>query len=86
MITGNINKLVNAEYYKLYSTLSAYEIDEVNIANKLKEEWIKEVADNLIAIIYNGQDVITRITQTNNRLNIYINEYSTFINNKVFNT
>lgn len=86
LIIGNINKLVNAEYYKLYSTLSAYEIDEVNIASKLKEEWIKEVADNLIAIIYNRQDVITRITQTNNRLNIYINEYSTFINNKVFNT
>lgn len=86
LILGNINKLVNAEYYKLYSTLSAYEIDEVNVASKLKEEWIKEVADNLIAIVYSGQDAITRITQINNRLNIYINEYSTFINNKVFNT
>lgn len=86
LILGNINKLVSAEYYKLYSTLSTYEINETNVANRLKEEWIKEVADNLIAIIYDGQDAITRITQVNNRLNIYINEYSTFINNKVFNT
>lgn len=86
LITGNINKLVSAEYYKLYSTLSAYEIGDVNVATKLKEEWIKEVADNLIAIVYDGQEAITRVTQINNRLNIYLNEYSTFINNKVFNT
>lgn len=86
LIIGNITKLVSAEYYKLYSTLSVYEISEINVATKLKEEWIKEVADNLIAIIYDGQDSITRVTQINNRLNIYLNEYSTFINNKVFNT
>lgn len=86
LILGNINKIVNTEYYKLYSTLSIYEINEVNVASKLKEEWIKEIADNLIAIIYDGQEAITRITQINNRLSIYLNEYSTFINNKVFNT
>lgn len=86
LIVGNINKLVNTEYYKLYSTLSAYEISEINVATKLKEEWIKEVADNLIAIVYDGQDAITRVTQINNRLNICLSEYSTFINNKVFNT
>lgn len=86
LITGNINKLVSAEYYKLYSTLAAYEIGDINVATKLKEEWIKEVADNLIAIVYDGQEAITRVTQINNRLNICLNEYSTFINNKVFNT
>lgn len=86
LIIGNINKLVSAEYYKLYSTLSAYEICETNVATKLKDGWIKEVADTLITIIYDEQESITRVTQINNRLNIYINEYSTFINNKVFNT
>lgn len=86
LILGNINKLVNTEYYKLYSTLSIYEINEINVASKLKEEWIREIAANLIAIIYDGQEPITRITQINNRLSIYINEYSTFINNKIFNT
>ena len=86
LITGNITKLVSTEYYKLYSILAAYEINEMNVATKLKEEWIKEVSDNLIAIVYDGQDAITRITQLNNRLNIYINEYTTFITNKLFNT
>ena len=86
LITGNVNKIINTEYYKLYSALSAYEINEVNVASKLKEEWIREVADNIIAIVYNDQDAITRITQVNNRLNVYISEYSTYINNKTFNT
>ena len=86
LIVDNIKKLVSGEYYKLYSTLSMYEIDEINVASKLDESWIKEIADTIVAIIYNGQDEITRITQINNRLNIYCNEYSTFINNKIFNT
>lgn len=86
LIIGNINKLISTEYYKLYLSFSAYEINGVNVATKLKEEWIKDIADNIIAIIYNGQDAITRITQINNRLNIYISEFSTFVNNKIFNT
>ena len=86
LIVGNITKLVSTEYYKLYSNLSAYEINEVNVASRLKDEWIKEVADNIIAIVYNEQDAITRITQVNNRLDVCISEYSTYINNKTFNT
>lgn len=85
-ITENITKLVSTEYFKLYSILSSYEINEVNVATKLKEEWIKEVADSVISIIYDGQDSISRITQLNNRLMICVGDYSTYINNKTFNT
>ena len=55
-ITDNIAKLVSTEYYKLYSILSAYEINEVNVASRLKEEWIKEVSNNIIAIVYAEQE------------------------------
>ena len=85
-IVSNINKFVSTEYYRLYSALAIYEINDVNVASRLKEEWIKEIADNLVDIIYNGQDAMTRITQVNNRLNVCVNEYSTYINNKTFNT
>lgn len=85
LIIGNISKLVSAEYYKLYSTLSTYEINEVNVATKLKEEWIREITDAIVDIVYNGQDAVVRITQLNSRLAIYANEYSTYINNKIFN-
>ena len=40
----------------------------------------------MIAIIYDGQEAISRINQLNNRLFVYIDEYSTYINNKTFNT
>lgn len=86
LIIGNMAKFVSAEYYKLYSALSSYEINEVNVATKLKEDWIKEVTDAVVAIIYNGQDGITRITQLTSRIVIYINEYSTYVSNKIFNT
>lgn len=85
-IVSNINKFVSTEYYRLYSALAIYEINDVNVASRLKEEWIKEIADNIIDIIYNGQDAMTRVTQINNRLNVCVNEYSTYINNKTFNT
>lgn len=85
-ITDNINKIVSTEYFKLYSILSSYEINEVNVASKLKEEWIKEIANNMIAIVYDGQDAISRINQLNSRLLIYVGDYSTYINNKTFNT
>ena len=86
LIVDNIHKLVNSEYYKLYSSLSAFEIKEVNVATNLNEDWIKEIADSVINIIYNHQDAMTRITQVSNRISIFVTEYSTYISNKIFNT
>ena len=84
-ITDNITKLVSTEYYKLYSILSAYEINEVNVASKLKEEWIDNITKKCLQIIYSNQDSLTRIRQLNDRLIIITEEHSIYINNKVFN-
>ena len=86
LIESNINKIISTEYYNLYSALSAYEIKEINVSTKLKENWIKEIANAVIAIIYDGQDSIIRIVHLNDKLNILINDYSTFVYNKIFNT
>lgn len=86
LIESNINKIISTEYYNLYSALSAYEIKEINVSTKLKEDWIKEIANAVIAIIYDGQDSIIRIVHLNDKLNILINDYSTFVYNKIFNT
>lgn len=85
LIVDNISKLVSTEYYNLYSTFSAYEINDVNVATRLKEEWIKEITDSIISIIYDGQEAIDRIAQLNNRLFIAVGTYITYMNNKVFN-
>lgn len=84
-ITQNLYKTVTTEYYKIYSIFSAYEHDSVNVATKIKEEWIDDITRECLQIIYNSQDVISRIRQLNNKLTISVEEYSIYVNNKVFN-
>ena len=84
-VKQSIYRTVSTEYYKIYSIFSAYEHDKVNVATKLKEEWIDAVTEEVLQIIYNGQDATDRIRQINNKLSIDTEEYSTYINNKIFN-
>ena len=84
-VKQSIYRTVSTEYYKVYSIFSAYEHDTVNVATKLKEEWIDAVTEEVLQIIYNGQDATDRIRQINNKLSIDTEEYSIYINNKVFN-
>ena len=84
-VRQSIYRTVSTEYYKVYSIFSAYEHDKVNVATKLKEEWIDAVTEEVLQIIYNGQDATDRIRQINNKLSIDTEEYSIYINNKVFN-
>ena len=86
LIKQNLFKVTSTEYYKLYNVFSAYELDGICVATKLKEEWIDAVTNECLAIIYDGQDSINRISQTSNKLLILTNEYSIYINNKVFNS
>ena len=86
LIIGNIKTLISTEYYKLYSTLSDYEINETPVNRRLKEDWINELSEEILKIVYNDNDQITRISQINNRVATLIANYSTYINNKTFNT
>ena len=84
-VKQSIYRTVSTEYYKVYSIFSAYEHDKVNVATKLKEEWIDAVTEEVLQIIYNGQDALIRISQLTNRLDIIADEHSVFVNNRVFN-
>lgn len=86
LIKQNLFKVISTEYYKLYNVFSAYELDGICVATKLKEEWIDAVTNECLNIIYDGQDSINRISQISNKLLILTNEYSIYINNKVFNS
>ena len=78
-------KTISTEYYKLYSIFSVYEHDSINVATKIKEEWIDTVTNECISIIYDGADNITRIRQLNDKLNLITDEYSVYLRNKMFN-
>ena len=84
-VKQSIYRIVSTEYYKVYSIFSAYEHDKINIATKLKEEWIDAVTEEVLQIIYNGQNSTDRIRKINNKLSIDIEEFSIYVNNKVFN-
>ena len=86
LIRENIKTLCSTEFYKLYASLSDYEVNNVSVNRRLKEEWIKELSDEILKIVYNGTDKLTRISQINNRIAALIANYSTYINNKTFNT
>ena len=84
-IQQTIYKTVSTEYYKIYSIFSAYEHDNVNVATKIKEEWIDDITKECIEIIYNNCESTIRIRQLNNKLTLIIENYSIYIKNKVFN-
>ena len=84
-IIENVNKLISTEYYKVYATLSAYDVNGINVSTKLEKEWIDELIKSIVNIMFNGQDVDVRISQLNARLMVDINTYSTYTYNKVFN-
>ena len=85
LIRENLFKTISTEYYKLYNVFSAYEVDGINIATKIKDEWIDDTTKECLEVIYDGQDKDVRIGQILNKLTIIANEHSVHVNNKVFN-
>lgn len=85
LIRENLFKTISTEYYKLYNVFSAYEVDGINIATKIKDEWIDDTTKECLEVIYDGQDKDVRIGQIINKLIIIANEHSIYVNNKVFN-
>lgn len=85
LIRENLFKTISTEYYKLYNVFSVYEVDGINIATKIKDEWIDDTTKECLEVIYDGQDKDVRIGQIINKLTIIANEHSVYVNNKVFN-
>lgn len=84
-IRQNLSKVVNTEYYKLYSILSNYEHESVNVSAKMNKDWIDEITSACLDIIYNDQDALSRVRQIDNKLNLMTGNYSVYLNNIVFN-
>lgn len=84
-VKQNIYKIVSTEYYKLYSIFSAYEIGGVNVATKLKDDWIEDIANDCTNIVFSDGDSLRRVSKLSKKLEMLCEEYSIFVNNKVFN-
>lgn len=81
-IIANITKTVNTEFYRVYHTLSLYEVGNTSLSEFLKDSWKDDCIKDVLAIIYNGQEDKLRISQINSNLSIKVDNWIVYINNK----
>lgn len=84
LVLSNVKQVVSTEYYKMISILSNYDINDTPISTCLKDKWIEETYSSVIDIMFNGQSKDKRILQLSNKLELDIDKYITYINNKLF--
>ena len=81
-IISNIKNIVNAEYYTIYSSLSLYVIDDKKVSDYLNKEWITDIENDMIDIIYNNVlNKEDKILTFSNKINIRFQSYITYIIN-----
>lgn len=84
LVLSNVRQIVSTEYYKMISILSNYDINDIPVSTCLKEKWIDDTYKSVTDIMFNGQSKDKRILQLSNKLQLDIDKYITFINNKLF--
>lgn len=81
-IIANIHNIVNGEYYTMYSALSVYIINDVRVSDVLEKEWMASIEQDMIDIIYcvnlSKED---RILSFNNKINLKLQSYITYVIN-----
>lgn len=84
-IIANIHNIVNGEYYTMYSALSIYVINDVRVSDVLEKEWMASIEQDMIDIIYGvNLSKEDRILSFNNKINLKLQSYITYvINNTV---
>lgn len=83
-VIDNIKRIINTAYYNMYSILVDYEINDINIASRLKPCWIDNVSNSIINIVFNGHSKEERILQINTKLKLATDDYNSYVYNKVF--
>lgn len=85
LIEDNIKHLVSGAYYNIYSQLSMYKVGDRYLNEYMKDEWKDKWAEDMEKVIFN-----TELTQNdkiltyNNRIEIRIKDYETYIINNAF--
>lgn len=81
-IIANIHNIVNGEYYTMYSALSVYVINDVRVSDILEKEWMTSIEQDMIDIIYGvNLSKEDRILSFNNKINLKLQSYITYVIN-----
>lgn len=82
-ILANVQSIVNAEFYNVYSTLSMYVINGYKVSDYLNKQWMKDVEEDIIHIIYdNKMNKEDKILAFSNKINLKFQSYITYIINQ----
>lgn len=83
-IIDNINNTVFSEFATIYNELSLYKGTETDIITSIKDEWKDELINDLKNIIFDTNlDKESKIYTIHNKLNLRINNYISFVQNKL---
>lgn len=83
-IIDNIDNTVYSEFATVYNELSLYKNTETNVITNIKDEWKNELINDLKNIIFDTNlDKESRIYTIHNKLNLRINNYISFVQNKL---
>ena len=81
-IIANIHNIVNGEYYTMYSALSVYVINDIRVSDVLEKEWMASIEQDMIDIIYGvNLSKEDRILSFNNKINLKLQSYITYVIN-----
>lgn len=81
-IIANIHNIVNGEYYTMYSALSIYVINDIRVSDVLEKEWMASIEQDMIDIIYGvNLSKEDRILSFNNKINLKLQSYITYVIN-----
>lgn len=84
LIKENIRQKVSTEYYAVFTNLSLFDIEGINVSSYLNTAWIEEISNDVIAIIFQESDAKLRIDAINRRLSLKLTGYENYIYNKIF--
>lgn len=83
-IIDNIDNTVYSEFATVYNELSLYKNTETNVITNVKDEWKDELINDLKNIIFDTNlDKESKIYTIHNKLNLRINNYISFVQNKL---
>lgn len=83
-IIDNIDNTVFSEFATIYNELSLYKSTETDVITSIKDEWKDELINDLKNIIFDTNlDKESKIYTIHNKLNLRINNYISFVQNKL---
>lgn len=84
-IINNAKYLINSVYYNTYSKLNMYRGVDDYLGKYMQERWKDDLYQDMIEIIYNKNiEPVKRILAYNNRIDIRVKDYASYIINNAF--